>query len=141
VYLIDRPPDLTYFVHISPIKISLHNILPALFGLLGNFFPDFIHVFSFILITAGIIYCGKRGYLIICLTWFLIDSAFELGQRFSSLSLQIIPNWLTGIPFFENTENYFLHGTFDFADLAAIAMGAAVAYFVLMVTDRRRELV
>ena len=74
------------------------------------------------------------------MTWFLIDSAFELGQRFSSLSLQIIPNWLKGIPFFENTENYFVHGTFDFADLAAIAMGAAVAYFVLIVTDRRREL-
>ena len=81
VYLIDRSPDQTYFVY-RIINIDLHNILPNLFGIVGNSLPAFIHPFSFILITAGLISCEKRGYFIICLSWFLVDCAFELGQNF-----------------------------------------------------------
>jgi len=139
IYLIDRPPDQTYFVYSSPINISLFNIIPTLFASIGNSLPAFIHVFSFILITAGLIFCQKRGYLIICLSWFLIDSAFELGQKFNTWSSSIIPNWFTGIPFLENTENYFLQGTFDLLDMAAIALGTVIAYFAILTTSKRRE--
>jgi hypothetical protein len=139
VYLIDRPPDQTYFVHTSSINISLHTTLPNLFGLIGNSLPAFIHVFSFVLLTAGFVSYRKRGYLIICLCWFLVDCAFELGQRFSSWSLKMIPDWFAGIPLLGNTETYFLQGTFDFLDLAAIALGALMAYFVLLTTSKRRE--
>ena len=138
VYLIDRPPDQTYFVYSSPINISLSNVIPNVFASIGNSLPEFIHVFSFILITAGLIFCQKRGYLIICLSWFLVDCAFELGQKFNNLALKIIPDWFAGIPFLENTENYFLQGTFDFIDLAAIALGTIIAYFVLSATSKRR---
>ena len=139
VYLIDRPPDQTYFICTSPINITLFNVIPKLFGSIGNTLPAFIHVFSFILITAALIYCQKRGFLIICLSWFLVDCAFGLGQEFNTWSLRIIPDWFAGIPFFENTENYFLQGTFDLIDLAAISIGAAIAYFVLLTTNKRRE--
>lgn len=138
VYLVDRPPDQTYFLYSSSINISLHDTLPNLFGIIGNSLPEFMHVFSFILITAGLIFCNKRGYLIICLSWFLVDSAFELGQKFNTWSSRIIPDWFTGIPFLENTENYFLQGTFDLIDLAAIAFGTVVAYFVLSTTIKVR---
>lgn len=134
IYLIDRPPDQTYFVYSSPINISLSNALPNLFGLVGNSLPAFIHAFSFILITAGLISCHKRGYLIICLGWFLIDCTFELGQKFNDLAQKIIPDWFTGILFLENTGNYFLQGTFDIFDLIAIAFGTVIAYFVLVIT-------
>jgi hypothetical protein len=140
VYLIDRPPDQTYFVHTSSINISLHTALPNLFGLIGNSLPAFIHVFSFVLLTAGFVSYRKRGYLIICLCWFLVDCAFELGQKFSSWSLKMIPDWFAGIPLLGNTESYFLQGTFDFTDLAAIALGAIIAYFVLLTTGKRREI-
>jgi len=139
IYLIDRPPNQTYFVFSSPINISLFNIIPTLFASIGNSLPAFIHVFSFILITAGLIFCNKRGYFIICLSWFLVDCAFELGQKFNTWSSSIIPNWFTGIPFLENTENYFLQGTFDFIDLAAIALGTVIAYFAILTTSKRRE--
>ena len=138
VYLIDRPPDQTYFVYSSPINISLSNTIPNLFGTIGNSLPAFIHIFSFILITAGLIFCNKRGYLIICLSWFLVDCAFELGQKFNDLASKIIPDWFAGIPFLENTENYFLQGTFDFIDLAAIAFGTVIAYFALLATGKMR---
>jgi len=140
VYLIDRPPDQTYFVYSSPINISLFNIIPNLFGLIGNSLPAFIHVFSFILITAGLIFCNKKGYLIICLFWFLVDGTFEVGQKFNTWSSSITPDWFTGIPFLENIKNYFLHGSFDFIDLAAIAFGTVIAYFVLLTTNKRREI-
>jgi ABC-type xylose transport system permease subunit len=142
IYLIDRPPDQTYFVYNSPINISLSNIIPNLFGSIGNSLPAFLHVFSFILITAGLIFCNKRGYLIICLSWFLIDCVFEVGQKFTAWSSRIIPDWFAGIPFLENTENYFLKGTFDFLDLAAIAFGTVIACFVLLITNKskRREI-
>jgi len=139
VYLVDRPPDQTYFIYSSPINISLFNIIPNIFASIGNSLPEFIHVFSFILITAGLIFCQKRGYLIICLSWFLVDCAFELGQKFNTWSSRIIPDWFAGIPFLENTENYFLQGTFDFIDLAAIASGTAIAYFVLQITNKRKK--
>jgi ABC-type xylose transport system permease subunit len=139
IYLIDRPPEHTYFVYNSPINISLSNTIPNLFGSIGNSLPAFLHVFSFILITAGLIFCNKRGYLIICLSWFLIDCVFEVGQKFTTWSSRIIPDWFAGIPFLENTENYFLKGTFDFLDLAAIAFGTVIAYFVLLTTNKRKR--
>ncbi len=139
VYLIDRPPDQTYFIYTSPINITLFNVIPKLFGSIGNTLPAFIHVFSFILITAALISWQKRGYLIICLSWFLVDCAFELGQGFNPWPLRIIPDWFAGIPFLENTGNYFLQGTFDLIDLAAISIGAAIAYFVLLTTSKKRQ--
>ena len=136
VYLVDRPPDQTYFVYSSPVNISLNNVIPNLFGLIGNSLPTFIHIFSFFLITAGLICYHKRGYLIICISWFLVDCAFEFGQKYNSLALKIIPDWFAGIPFLENTENYFLYGTFDFIDMAAITIGTVIAYFVLLSTNK-----
>jgi len=139
VYLIDRSPDQTYFVHKSFVNISLHNTLPNLFGFIGNSLPSFIHVFSFILITAGLLCCQKRGYITICAFWFLTDIAFELGQKFKIFSLEIIPDWFSGILFLENSKKYFLLGTFDLNDLIAIVFGTILAYFALSITIKRRE--
>jgi len=139
IYLIDRPPDQTYFVYSSPVNISLFTTIPNIFVVIGGSLPEFIHVFSFIVITAGLIFCNKRGYLIICLPWFLIDCVFEVGQNVNTCSSNIIPDWFARIPFLENTENYFLKGTFDYLDLAAIAFGTLTAYFVLLTTDKRKK--
>ena len=49
VYLVDSPPDQTYFVYNTPFNISLFKVLPNLFGHIGNSLPSFIHIFSFIL--------------------------------------------------------------------------------------------
>jgi len=140
VYVVDRPPVQTYFVHKSFVNISLHNTLPNLFGFIGYSLPSFIHVFSFILITAGLLHCQKRGCIIICVCWSLVDCAFELGQEFNSLLLKLIPNWFEGIPFLENTENYFFYGTFDFIDLVAITIGTTIAYFVLIATNKSERM-
>ncbi len=138
VYLIDRAPGETYFVYNTGVNISLHNIVPGVFGPLGHSLPAFIHVFAFVLITAGIVSCGRRGWLIICLSWFLIDSAFEFGQKFSRWTVNFIPRSFESIPILENTKGFFLRGTFDVYDLAAMAIGAITAYAVLTATVKWR---
>ena len=138
VYLVDRLPDHTYFIYISGLNISLYKIFPNIFGLVGNSLPSFIHVFSFILITAGFLFCQKRDCVIICLSWFLVDCAFEVGQGFHPWSSEIFPDWFEGILFLENSRDYFVRGTFDFIDLLAIALGTVTAYCVLLAISKRR---
>ena len=135
VYLIDRPPDQTYFVYSAPVSINLYNIFPVIFGDIGNSLPAFIHVFSFSLITAGLFSCRKRACVIVCLSWLFLDLAFELGQKYSALPLKIIPGWFDKIPFLENSADYFRCGTFDMLDIAAIAIGGVAAFLVLTITN------
>lgn len=139
VYFIDRPPEMTYFISYF-FKFSLFDILPPVFGIIGHNLPTFIHVFSFTLITAGILKCGRVGGLIVCSVWVLINSAFEFGQKFNDWSASLVPDWFAGIPFLENTRDYFLHGTFDYLDLAAVAVGAITAYVTLWGTAHREVL-
>jgi len=51
-----------------------------------------------------------------------------------------MPSWFEGIPLLENTANYFILGSFDVMDLAAIAAGSLVAYLTMMCTLERRVL-
>ena len=140
VYLIDRPPEHTYFVFKSAVDISLFKTLPNLFGVIGNTLPSFVHVFAFILITAGMIACRKRGYLIICLCWLTLDVTFEFGQKFNAFFSSLVPAWFNRFPFLENTTNYFSRGTFDQADIASAMIGSALAYLVLIATMDERKL-
>jgi hypothetical protein len=137
VYLIDRPPDFTYFVYRYGIFLSLHDVLPRVFGPFADSLPDFIHTFSFILLTAGILSCGKKAGILISISWLLIDSAFELGQLYSSTALKLIPEWFSRIPFLEATVGYFRRGTFDFNDIAAVFLGAVAACFVVFITMKQ----
>ena len=136
VYIIDRPPEHTYFFNHYKFLETLHGALPALFGPLGNYLPDLIHPLSFILITAGIVACNKKGYLVICISWFVVDCVFEFGQKYSTQFLKAVPDWFAGIPFLEAFGSYFKKGTFDPYDIAAIFAGAITAYFILIMTRK-----
>ena len=139
VYLVARPPDQIYFLSRGGMPISLYHCLPNILGPAGQSLPSLIHVFSFILITAGIMGCEKRGGMICCVSWLILDSAFELGQRFHAWPQRIIPDWFSGVPLLENTRNYFACGTFDSFDLAAIVIGTLIAFWVLSITTERRQ--
>jgi hypothetical protein len=138
IYLTARPPDSAYFLEI--LNISLYKSLPNLFGKAGNNLPSFFHVFSFILISAGLIASNKKGYILICLGWFFIDLLFELAQRYNSFLLRLVPDWFEGLWFLESVKSYFVKGTFDYCDIFAITIGSLLAYFVLVGTVNRREL-
>lgn len=130
VYLLDRHPESAYFLSADWSLAKTHSS----FGSIGDVLPSFAHAFAFSLITALILASSHRGALFACATWWVIDSLFEIGQL-PSLAPHIavsLPSWLGGIPFVENTAAYFLHGTFDAWDLAAIAAGAIGAYCMIV---------
>ncbi len=137
VYLIDRHPDQTYFIQI--IGLSLHDILPNIFGHFGNNLPAFIHVFSFILITSGLLtytYHSKKNYLFVCLLWATVDIFFELLQKYKKFALKIIPYSFQHIPILNNTKNFIQNGTFDYFDILYIIIGSVLAYLVLLITNK-----
>jgi len=140
VYLVDRPPERTYFVYESSFDISLYNSLPNLFGTIGNILPDFSHVFAFILITAGILSTDKTGCVILTIFWFFTDILFEFGQKFGPAAADLVPAWFESIPFLRNTSVYFKNGTFDWLDTAAILAGSVCAYCVLIKTMKGKEI-
>jgi len=134
IYLIDRPPIQTYLIFSLPFQLSFYDVTPSFFGTIGNFLPHFLHVTAFILITTGLIDCGKKGYLAICLFWLMIDAGFELGQKYSTIAASIVPDWFDGIFLLENTRSYFLNSTYCYLDIAAIIVGSVSAYAFLCFT-------
>ncbi|MFA7462380.1 MAG: hypothetical protein WCY59_04455 [Anaerovoracaceae bacterium] len=136
LYLVDRPPEDTYFVYRSLKGLSFHGDVPALFGMLGNFLPGFVHPFSFSLITAGILAPERRGKIAICLFWLATNALFEAGQHFKDFASSLVPGWFDGIPYLENTAGFFIHGSFDWCDIAAIVSGSCLALFILITLDR-----
>ncbi len=139
IYLIDRPPEQIYFIFALPFQLSFYDITPSLFGTIGDFLPHFLHVSAFILLTAGLLNCGKKGYLAICLFWMTVNVGFELGQKYSDYAAGLVPAWFAGVFLLENTRNYFLHGTYCRLDMAAIIIGGVSAYALLFYSHNRRR--
>lgn len=138
VYLADRQPGSAYFL---PAQWSLFADGPSVFGSVGGWLPDFVHVYAFGLLTAVPIGTTHRAAISGCALWWLIDSLFEIGQ-FPALAPHLVsamPAWFDRIPFLENTGAYFARGTFNYADLAAIALGALAAWVSVVYLLSHRE--
>jgi len=136
VYVFDRQPEFIYFL---PGGLSLNSHLGSLFGGIGNHLPTFLHVYAFILLTVVVAAPSITKLIPICLAWFTLDTLFEVAQ-IDTIAQWIalhIPAWFAGIPFLENTSNYFLFGTFDVFDFLSIAAGTIAAYITVSVLTRR----
>jgi hypothetical protein len=133
-YALGRQHSHVYFL---PSWIPQSDYQLGIFGSLGDCLPTFIHVYAFILLTAIIAAPSIDKIIPICVAWFTLDSMLEIAQidmiaKWISIH---IPGWFTGIPFLENTENYFLLGTFDIHDLLSIAAGSVAAYLTVHITQ------
>lgn len=134
VYVTLRSPDHVYFTKYFGIHHVLFEVQSPILKFIGYRLPAFAHVFAFTLITASFFKYSRRAYLVICAGWFLIDFIFELGQKYKTVALSLEFEFFDKIDFLEAWRNYFLLGTFDILDLAAYALGAAMAYWVLTAT-------
>jgi len=136
VYVYDRQPEFVYFL---PAWLSFENQTVSFFGKIGNYLPTFIHVYAFILLTVVVTVPTATKLIPVCLAWFSLDSLFEFAQL-NPIAQWIgnhIPIWFDGIPFVENTKNYFLMGTFDVFDLISIIVGTLAAYLTAALITRR----
>jgi hypothetical protein len=136
VYLTLRSPDQIYFTKYVGIHAPLFHIHSRMLHVAGQRLPAFLHVFSFILITASFFAYRKISYAAICAGWFLVDCCFELGQKYKEQATQMVFDFFDKIPFLESTRNFFLLGTFDIFDLVAFAVGTAAAFWVLAATSK-----
>ena len=137
VYLSDRPPESTYFVHRFLGMFSVHDRFPDLFGPFDRSLASFLHVFSFILITGGIAAETRKGHILAAVLWLAVDAAFEIGQYFDAVAVKLVPAWFDAWPVLDTVRAYFVRGSFDPLDLAAIFAGALAGYLVLRMTKRR----
>jgi len=131
IYIIDRAPGSVY---LFPAGISLYDGAPHWFGALGGCLPDFLHAFAFSLVTAILLGVSRATALACSAGWWLIDSLFEFGQHpaVSHALAAALPAWFEDIPVLMNTAAYFIHGTFDPWDIAAITAGSVCACVLLL---------
>jgi hypothetical protein len=117
VYLWDRAPGSTLLL---PAYVGRAVGAPSIFGRLGRSLPSFTHSFAFALLSTLILGRSRRALVLGCGAWWAIDSLFEIGQQ-ASVRTHLVP-WLPA-----PLGHYFAHGTFDYLDLLAIALGAIAA--------------
>jgi hypothetical protein len=134
VYVFDRQPETVYFL---PEWLSQQDETTRLFGSIGGWLPTFVHVYTFIILTA-VVAPSSVKILPVCLGWFVLECLFELGQ------LKPIGAWLfihtydlfEGVPILENIAFYFQKGSFDVLDLFAIAAGTIAACLTINIIKR-----
>ena len=133
IYLLDRSPTSVFFL-----PALWHGRHVAWFPL-GGVLPEFLHVFAFILLTAAVV-PGPPRPIAICGVWLAIEALFEIGQHpgLAPAIAAALPGWLEQIPVLDRSASYFLHGTFDWGDLVAIALGVLTAYAVIKRTESWR---
>ncbi len=132
VYIALRPPAQIYFIRFFGIEQLSFEIHSNIVKSIGYRLPACLHVFSFCLITASFFKFNKNIYLTICSGWLVVDTFFELGQKYKDFSSRMVPDFFAKIPFLEGTYNYFRLGTFDYYDLFAYALGALAAFCYLI---------
>jgi hypothetical protein len=131
VYLFERSPESYAFGVIVRDYFGFLRPHRLLSGVLADNLPSFTHAFAFSLMTAGLLGPRRKGNLLICLLWFLIDTVFEIGQGLKHVSLATIPDWVDvhALPM-ANLQEYFRCGTFDIRDIVAGLLGAMAAFVV-----------
>lgn len=128
VYLADRQPGHALLLPAWPRLAD-----GAWFGSAGAWLPSFVHPLAFSLLTVAALGPSRRLRLGVCAAWGTVDAAFELGQ------LPKVAAWVdealnaSGLPkaLSRPVVDYFLHGRFDAADLAALALGSLAAAAIL----------
>jgi hypothetical protein len=119
VYLVDRPAGSAQLL-----PAAWHAARPlGVFGPFGSVVPDLAHAFALSVLT-GLLARTRRAAAAACVAWWLVDSLLEVAQ-WQVAAQALRPH----LPAFVAT--YLQRGTFDVADLAAIALGAWLAYALL----------
>jgi hypothetical protein len=136
LYVVDRP---AVHVYLLPPALTLPGAPVWVSGVLGGSLPSFLHVFAFTLFTAAVLTPRTaRSAAAITVAWCATDVLFELAQHplLAPRIAAALPDWIGGIPLLDNIGPYFLRGTFDPADIAAIVVGAAFAYLTIRWTNK-----
>jgi len=133
IYLTQRSPDQTYVFILLPKWFSGYRALPRLPIALSGSLPTFMHALSFSIITGSLFRPRTSTYAGVCILWFLIELAFELGQGPGRWIAYSMPTWMDGLSVI---REYFIFGTFDLLDILSAFLGSIAAFLLLILTRR-----
>ncbi|SLM29235.1 conserved hypothetical protein [Desulfamplus magnetovallimortis] len=139
IYLFDRSPESSWLVHVLLGGASFHEMLPDLFGSLDGSLASYLHTFSFTMISFSFMVQSKKWCLMAAVLWGSVNGLFEIGQLFDSFIVKWIPNCFERLPFLETVDDFFVSGTFDPYDLAAIFAGSSTGYWTGVVTTEKTD--
>lgn len=115
-----------------------------IFGVFAQWLPSFIHPFAFSLLSAAVmrqpLASGRASY-VACGFWWAVNLAFEVGQhpRFSAPLAEALQSGLGQTALTAAISRYFLHGRFDWGDVAALSAGALAAAAVLWLLHSSKD--
>lgn len=136
-YILSRPADTSYMGRLiggysEGLAFRFH-----IYGDLGGVLPDFIHPFSFALLTLALMPNAPRSVrAMICLFWLLVDLMFEIGQCLGLQLGQFFTKLFPDCRALELFTDYFITGTFDYLDIMAICLGAMAAFIICEKTKK-----
>lgn len=113
-YVAFRQPESALFLDMLNVKDARSH-----YGEIAAFFPSFIHTFSFSLMTSAVVWDNDRHVLRVCISWMLINVAFECAQLMPS--------------------NFVWGGVFDFWDVGAALVGGVCALAFISFLKRRQK--
>jgi hypothetical protein len=134
VYLFARPQGDAWLIGSLP---ATHARVSTSVGRLFGQVPTLAHVIAFSLMTAATLKAGRRAAIAACTTWAAIDIAFECAQqRWLAMRIAaVIPFAKNPGSFCSHARAYFLTGRFDWYDVLAAIVGAAVAFTILTIDE------
>ncbi len=129
VYIFARPGGAAFLP--DCFILCRHPLPPARFW--GSL-PAFTHTMGICLLAAGVLSAGRTAGAWFCAFWGMVEAAFELGQHpeISPWIATHLPLWFDHIPIFGLVRGFFQRGVFDPVDLAAVFLGAIIAYLVII---------
>ncbi|NVM57153.1 MAG: hypothetical protein HWN51_03415 [Desulfobacterales bacterium] len=128
-YVFSRPADSTYLGKMIGALAGDFPFRIEMFGIFGGILPEYVHAFSFALITMAIFpRAVKKVRGAICLFWLVVELFFEIGQYFGQQIAGYIPKAFDHIFMLDNLKSYFVNGTYDHLDVLAICLGITAAY-------------
>jgi hypothetical protein len=132
VYLTDRGASAAMLT-----PATLARAGGKVFGALGQWLPSFVHPFAFSLFSAAALRRSAFPAYGACLAWWVVNMAFEVGQHSAiKVDLAELLQFLLGQTALARTlSDYFLLGSFDVGDIAAVTAGALAAAGVLYCAD------
>jgi hypothetical protein len=136
IYVTARVPADVYFTRFFGLETQLPLPDGFTLGAVGPRLPAFIHVYAFSLLAGAFMKNTRKKMTAVCTGWFLVNFAFEMGQKYKQAAAQMVPDGFRYLPFFDTTRSYFIHGTFDWLDILAAAAGAVAAFLTWVATRK-----
>lgn len=121
-------------------SIPLFQPMVGFLAMLGGSLLPLVHVLVFSVRSAVFLGNGRYAALAASATWFLLSSAFELGEQsvIAPPLMGFIPSWLQKMPVLDRTAGYFHSTTFDLLDIVFITAGAVAVCLVIEYVRLRR---